>query len=652
METSSKVYVVQDWPMNLDATRRELKKAQQRLERYQAALRLADVEIKRRNRSIIALTTFAYQASHSTSPTDLLKLALVQALETADAPTGAILLIDAETRELTVGVHKGLTPDLIRIFTGQELGMGATALMPHLVAGAGALLEYDTSDDEAERTLLTTGHLTSLVSLSLQIGPRLIGALLVGLTAKRHFTPAELCFLMALSQETAVAMESLRLREGLWGTAEALLGDATSIDLQDVEPAELTPPVPTPLGLPELPSAVPQPAGDDLEQLLAAMMEAEDEVQQQNADLQMVNSIAEMINRTLNLKEILQCTVDQTRATLKTDAAWLYLLTDRNQLELQAHTGLSTEYVRGMQGVKLGVGIEGRVAVNNKAQFVESVTDDVYDHKIWVDKEQLQALAAVPITRPGTDQQTGEASSNVIGVLAIGRRLQSYVWTPREVRLLTSMANQVAPAIDNARLYAKVQEGEVGLRVGNEVLQEINDMLLEKNANLESFIQNDLSPALTKISELLKQILDEEADSLTKQHQKDLTMLRKVVGRLTDLAKETTIISATLDSEFNRVLDTEEKKHNYSSSVRPVRLEKRPDNQPKPSEKPEFDGSDTDAPESQSDNQPKPPEEPESRENPDTTPTKPLADSKPLSFEDAVAAGLVPNHIVDREKKE
>jgi hypothetical protein len=89
------ILVIEDWPMNLDVTRKELQKAQKRLERYQAALRLADVEIKRRNRSIIALTTFAYQASHTGSPTNLLKMALVQALETADAPVGAILLIDA-----------------------------------------------------------------------------------------------------------------------------------------------------------------------------------------------------------------------------------------------------------------------------------------------------------------------------------------------------------------------------------------------------------------------------------------------------------------------------------------------------------------------------------------------------------------------------
>jgi GAF domain-containing protein len=624
METPKEaLYVVQDWPMNLDATRKELKKAQKRLERYQAALRLADVEIKRRNRSIIALTTFAYQASHTATPTGLLKLSLVQALETADAPVGAILLVDADSKELTLGVHKGLTAELSRILTGQELGQGATALMPHLVAGAGALLEYDTSDDEAERLLLAAGQLTSLVSLSLQIGPRLVGALLIGLKGKRHFTPAELCFLMAISQETVVAMEGLRLREGLWVTAETLLGSPISAQLQEVETAELAAEVVTPLSLPDMPPAIPEPAGDDLEQLLAAMMEAEDEVQQQNADLQMLNTISEMINRTLNLKDILQCAVDQTHTTLKTDAAWLYLLSDRKQLELQAHTGLSNEYVRGMQGVKLGVGIEGRVAQTNKSQFVESVAEDVRDHKIWVDKEKLQALAAVPITRP--DAGSGRRSDHVIGVLAAGRRGQAYLWTPREVRLLTSIANQLAPAIDNARLYAQVQEGEVGLRVGNEVLQEINDMLLEKNANLEGFVQNDLSPALTMAVQVLQRLQGQE---LPAAQQKDLAALQKIIIHLNDLARETKIISATLDTEFKRVLDTEEKKQNYSSSVKPIRLEKVQDNQGKI-------------------------DEPE--KNPDKIPTRPLSTidiSKPMSFEDAVAAGLVPSHLVNREKKE
>ena len=206
--------VVENWPVSLEATREQLKKALKRLDRYKAAMRLANIEIERRNRGLLALTNFTYQATRTTNLAGLLKLALIQALETTNTSIGAVVLIDKETKELNLGVHKGLTPELSQILTGQQLQQGATALMPHLVAGAGALLEYQTSTDKMERRLLYVGRLTSLVSLPLQLGPQLVGALLVGLQADRTFTPAELWFLMALSQELAIALASVRLRDG------------------------------------------------------------------------------------------------------------------------------------------------------------------------------------------------------------------------------------------------------------------------------------------------------------------------------------------------------------------------------------------------------------------------------------------------------
>jgi GAF domain-containing protein len=428
-------------------------------------------------------------------------------------------------------------------------------------------------------------------------------------------------------------MESLRLREGLWVTAETLLGGGGSVELQEFEQTELkNVEVSTPLGVPEMSPALPEPADDDLEQLLAAMMEAEDEVQQQNNDLQTLNNISEMINCTLDLKEILQATVIETQTTLGTDAAWLYLIDERNQLELSAHVGLSIEYVRGMQFLKMGASIEGRAAKENKASFVESVVDDTYGHKIWVDKEQLHALAAMPITRPASEED-GAGDSNVIGVLAVGKKNESYLWTPREVRLLTSIANQVAPAIDNARLYSKVQEGEVGLRTGNEILQEINDMLLEKNANLEGFIQNDLCSALTTATQVLNS-LDTSAATLTDSQRRNIKTLQKIISRLSELAKETSIVSATLDSEFDKVLDSEEKKSGFGGSVKPLRLDNAQKNESEPEPKRDREAT-------QESNQPTVPTEESSK-----------IDSAPMSFEDAVAAGLVPPGILDRENKD
>jgi len=102
---------------SLDSSYEQLKKAKIRLDQYQAALRLANGEIKRRSHAIIALTKFAYQASQAADPTTVLKMALIQALETANAPVGAIVLADLETKELTLSVHHSLTPELIDILT-------------------------------------------------------------------------------------------------------------------------------------------------------------------------------------------------------------------------------------------------------------------------------------------------------------------------------------------------------------------------------------------------------------------------------------------------------------------------------------------------------------------------------------------------------
>lgn len=527
------------WSTSLKATQEQLKRTRKRLERYQAALRLADAEIKRRNRGIIALTTFAYQAGRAVSVANLLKLALVHTLETTKTPVGAIVLMDSETKELSLSVHKGLTPELTRILTGQQLEQGAVALMPHLVAGEGALLEAETSDDEAERQLLEAGQLTSLASLPLHFGPKVLGALLIGLQEQRSFTSAELWFLMAIAQETAIALEGLRLREGLWHTAEVLLDDeeATPGGSKEVGQTDLNLDTSTPFELPDATKTmVPQPAEKDLEQLLAAMVEAEKEVRRQNADLQTLNAIAEQMNRTLNLKEILQNAVGQTRATLNTDAAWLYLVNESGQLEMGAHTGLSKAYVRAMQRLKPEDSVEGRVAVENNAYFIESIVKEGVAHKIWVDKEGLQSLAAAPVTRPEPQDSAGQTGSLVIGVLAAGTTgPQPYTWTPRERQLLTSIANHVALAIDNARLYEKLRENEAGLRAGNQVLQEVNNMLSAENALFSEFMRGHLQPGLAESKQVLERLLTPNSGPLNESQKQELISLQKILDHLNEM---------------------------------------------------------------------------------------------------------------------
>ncbi len=627
-----------NWWSHKDHHRKELHEAQVKLDRYRAALRLAGSEIEHRNRVIRALTAFTYQASRLSEPAALLKLALSQALETTRGEAGAIILIDQESQTLSMGAHKDLPLDLVHILTGRQFDQGAATLMPHLVTGKGALLERSESADPGEKTLLDSSNMNSLVSLPLQAGYKLHGALVVGIQEKTRFLPADLHGLLAIAQGTAVAWESLHLREKLWHMAETLLSQElhasssngiSDLDLSPSPPAlpplqaklaslvadmgasmgaifvldtsredpiitlaadyglspvftsnyarsllsdgffpfdqlahrnllvknllqansaqplpllvsleeegarsliairinqngsrntekviivaasapnalstehfdpllssslELlpllseVPDVPTfPTRSVHVPSMERQASDDDLEQLLAAMMEAEEEVERHNADFAVLNAISEMLNHTLNLDRVLEPVLTKVREVLQTEAVWIYLIDPASHgpvtLTMQAHFGLSDRYVKGFHNLSMGDGLEGVVAKENKAFFVNDTAQQTNRCHVLIEVENFRSMAAVPLACP--EERDGHDYKRVVGVLAVGNR-QLHTWQPRQIRLLTTISNQMAFAVNNAQLYAQVKEGMTSLTISNQVLQEINKLLVDKGDN-------------------------------------------------------------------------------------------------------------------------------------------------------------------------
>lgn len=605
--------------------------AEERLKRYRAMLRLAGAEVELRNRVIRALTTFTYQTSQMTEPAALLKLALSQAIETTKAQMGAIVLINPETQTLTLGAHKDLSPDLVRIFTGRQFDVGAATLMPHLVSGKGALLERHGTTDAAEQFLLETAAVNSLVSLPLQTGHQVLGALVVGIRDAGRFMPADLHGLLAIAQVTAVAWDAIHLRENLWHMAENLLSqesssqantinfnptiptlpplqaklanliadlggtmgaifmlDETQISLaadyglsplftssyaalprnddafpftqltqrdllvKSVVKANSTFAIPMlknleeegarsliavycaekdqmdkvflvassatnaftsahidplyrqaksllPLltDLPRLPTFpvrrvhVPsmerlEATEDDLEQLLAAVMEAEEEVELHNRDFTSLNAISENLNRSLHLQRILPEVLTQIHKMLQVDAAWLYLVQVDDHpctLTLTGYYGLSEEYTTSVTHLSLGDGPEGRMAKDGKPVVWQDTAVHGVQCQLLRERAGIQALAAVPLRRP--DDEADADQQRVIGILAVGMQ-QAWFWQPRQIRLLTTVANQMAFAVNNARLYGQVQEHLSALAASNEMLHKINLTLMENPINVRT----------------------------------------------------------------------------------------------------------------------------------------------------------------------
>jgi GAF domain-containing protein len=277
---------------------------------------------------------------------------------------------------------------------------------------------------------------------------------------------------------------------------------------------------------------------EDIAQVLASVVEAEHELQQQYADFESLNKITKSINRTLELEEILQAVVEQTRPMLQADAAWIYLLDEKKQLEMRAHAGLSAAYVRGMRRLQQGDGLEGWVVSENRTRFVEAITSDSKTYKIWVDKEGLQTLVAAPIALANQEERKEKTEPQVEGVLVAGRRAgHTRSWNMREVNLLSAIADHLAPTIHNTRVHAQIRESETSLKAGNQVLQEVNEMLIKKNVRLEEFIHRELEPALADMQSVLKRLLEDESSTLSDELNGDVANLHQTLIQLSRLAR-------------------------------------------------------------------------------------------------------------------
>jgi GAF domain-containing protein len=611
-----------------------LREAELKLKRYRTMLRLTGTEIENRNRVIRSLTAFTYQASRLTEPSALFKLALNLALDTAKAHSGAIILIDQDSKALTMGAHRELTPDLVHILTGRQLDIAARALMPHLVEGKGALLELNQEFDEGETALLEAGQVNSLASLPLQAGHQMLGALVIGIRDRARFRPAELHGLLAIAQETAAAWQSLQLREKLWQMAETLLSQGSengvlassagvvdetvarpslpsvqgklanmvadlggnmaaifalektgesvqanlvldyglspmfvgtyspgmkadtlfpfeqlarhnllvrnihqannsltipllisleeegarsllglhlgasgpnptqkAIFVASTNPGAFTmdhidrllpaansllplitelPPLPTlPTRSVHAPPLERQATDDDMELLLAGMMAAEEEVERHNADFAALNNIAELLNSTLDLAQVVDEILERIQDVLGTECVWLYLIDpgsyEPTMMELQAQLGLSARYARGMRRLAVGDSLEGAAAKENKTYFINDTQEASNRCHLLIQVEDIQSVAAVPLACP--DELNGQDHKRVVGVLSVAFR-DFHVWQPRQIRLLTSIVGQLAFAVNNAQLYRQVQEGMTSLTISNDVLKQINSLLV------------------------------------------------------------------------------------------------------------------------------------------------------------------------------
>ena len=158
-----------------------------------------------------------------------------------------------------------------------------------------------------------------------------------------------------------------------------------------------------------------------------------------------LSKISKAITSDLYLEDILRLIVTVTAEVLGSNICSLMLVDEKTgELVIRASQSISEGYNK-KPNLKIGEGVAGRVAKDNKPIVVRDVTKEKeYKHKDIAKKEGLCSLLCAPLA----------VKNKVIGVINCYTS-KPHEFSETEINVLTTIANEAAVAIENTELIVK-----------------------------------------------------------------------------------------------------------------------------------------------------------------------------------------------------
>lgn len=160
--------------------------------------------------------------------------------------------------------------------------------------------------------------------------------------------------------------------------------------------------------------------------------------------------LATVLNSTLDQREVRQRAVEAATSLMEAEVGSLLLVDEKaKELYFEVALGEKGEKLKKLR-LKMGEGIAGWVAVNDQPALVNDVQNDPR-HLKRVDTMvdfNTRTMICVPVRSKG----------RVIGVLEAINKKQDRLFTEEDIEDFSSLADQVAVALENAQLYTELQE--------------------------------------------------------------------------------------------------------------------------------------------------------------------------------------------------
>jgi sigma-B regulation protein RsbU (phosphoserine phosphatase) len=185
---------------------------------------------------------------------------------------------------------------------------------------------------------------------------------------------------------------------------------------------------------------------------------------------------SKLLNSTLELEELLDIILELISKAMEASFSSISLLDKKTQeLNLYLYTGKKQEEKKKLS-LKLGQGIAGWVALNQEPVIANQARKD---HRFSPELEErlgfrIDSLICVPLLR----------REKLLGVVVAMNKLYGKEFTPDDLKVFSSLADQVAIALDNSYLYRKAKKETIE----KEILLDV-DRLISSSLNLDEVLE-------------------------------------------------------------------------------------------------------------------------------------------------------------------
>jgi len=278
-----------------------------------------------------------------------------------------------------------------------------------------------------------------------------------------------------------------------------------------------------------------------------------------------LEELARQLTSVIDLHKVIDLIVDSIMKTMGLDRAGVLLLTGEKNSKRYAIAKVIG--FNEQNGISL-------VRNNFLVQWLEQNRKLVVSEELGsLIDETMSASERSQLMRLKTNMTKIEASmclplfskDQLIGIIVLGNKVTGEAYTSEDLRLLQSIANQAAVAIQNARLYDQVQDFN---RTLEQKVQEQTKDIAEKSEHLQELIKmrseflsiasHQLRTPLTAIRGLLAMQADGDFDKLSNQEVKDeqkhmLDSANRLSNIVNDLLKAMELEGGNLNFEFQQI---------------------------------------------------------------------------------------------------